>query len=327
MDDDEILPTKIFETTTEQFSESSVSTTESTSAAPSTTEAAKDEPPKVLSPEEPVTVVQSSTSPPSTQAEESTTIKAPATEVYIVTEAPTTLTTSSTTERSFIAKAAETIYDLFPQVSIVKSPEAKSLEAPESVPQVVVVSDAQAPVAETTTTQAPTTLPTISESVAPTASAFDELLTTLKNFVAKIESSATTTTETPKPLTTPETLPELPAPFAQPVVTIIENLNKPTVDLTEAPLSESAQVEFVNFTVSTHNDGAPKVISKRSAPAADLIPQYFKQHYSISKDKGCVFNSKTYKLGEVIKTSNECLKCICEYAPIGHCMLKEKCNF
>lgn len=129
------------------------------------------------------------------------------------------------------------------------------------------------------------------DNIFPTA--FDKLLTTLKDFVAQAE--AATSTEAPKPATT-----------------------------VSAPQLEK-KVEFVNFTVSEeqHNDES-KVIVKRSIPAVDLIPRYYK-HLSI-KEKGCAFNGRSFKVGEIIKTDNDCLKCICEYAPIGHCVLKEKCN-
>jgi hypothetical protein len=146
---------------------------------------------------------------------------------------------------------------------------------------------------EAKTTNAPTTVPTIPAiDVSPTE--FEKLLTTLREFVAKVD--ATTSTEAPQ---------------------------------TTETLQFDKIVEFVNHTVSSESDKVEetKSISKRSVPDADLIPRYFKQHYSTNKDKGCVFNGRSFKLGEPIKTDNECLKCICEFAPIGHCMLKEKCNF
>lgn len=142
---------------------------------------------------------------------------------------------------------------------------------------------------------APSTVPTPSENkVFPTE--FEKLLTTLRDFVAKAD--ALTSTEAPVTAAAPE------APQLQ------------------------QHLEFVNYTVTAEmkDEGEPKTIVKRSVPEADLNPRFFKAHSSVSKDKGCVFNGSLFKLGEVIKTSNECLKCICEYAPIGHCVLKEKCN-
>lgn len=140
---------------------------------------------------------------------------------------------------------------------------------------------------------AQSTFSTIAE-VSPTE--FEKLLTTLREFVAKADSVASTEAA-------------------------------PTTPVQIVPQLVEQQIEFVNFTVSSekHNEET-KSISKRSIPDADLIPRYFKQHYSSNKDRGCAFNGRSFKVGEVITTDNDCLKCICEYAPIGHCVLKEKCN-
>lgn len=216
-------------------------------------------------------------------------------------------------------------------------------------------------------TEAPATVATLSEA-SPTA--FEELLTTLRQFVAKYDatidrpriepreaplhpqlSKPLSLPEPPKPISLPEppksllsllnpvslsefemstSTPELPEP-AQPI-SIPEILKPVTISDALLPIilreQQAQQVEFVNFTVSMGDKSEePKSIFKRSVPDVDLIPRYFKQAYSTTKDKSCVFNSKIYKLGEVIKTDNDCLKCICEYAPIGHCILKEKCSF
>jgi hypothetical protein len=58
-----------------------------------------------------------------------------------------------------------------------------------------------------------------------------------------------------------------------------------------------------------------KSISKRST-------DYLKVS---AKEKGCTFGTRQYKLGEVIKTGNDCIECYCSYSPIGHCIKKNKC--
>lgn len=254
------------------------------------------------------------------------------------TTSESTSDASPTTEPIFIPRISQaskaTKQDLFEALKDLKQPEEQTTEAQEMVtvqyqaveypsvpgtsflqklPAAVVI----APVAEISpspTIEAPSAtteaLPTKSdESAEPTSptipkvevfpTEFDKLLTTLRDFVARAD--ALTSTEAPK---------TSPAP--------------------EIPQVEQ-KVEFVNYTVSSekHNEEVEetKTISKRSLPDADLIPRLYKQHYDSNKNKGCFFNGNSYKLGEAIKTENGCLKCICEYSPIGHCVLKEKCNF
>lgn len=166
------------------------------------------------------------------------------------------------------------------------------------------------------TSHAPVTQPTyVEKKVYPTE--FEALLTTLREFVAKAD--AITAIETPN-------------------TSVQSGVSSPQVE---------QKVEFVNYTVSTekHHEDVPKteeqpknenppryeelprILFKRSVRDADLIPRYYKPFFSVNKDKTCEFNGRSYKVGEVIKTDNECLKCLCEFAPIGHCTLKEKCNF
>lgn len=178
--------------------------------------------------------------------------------------------------------------------------EAATTKALESEVKVVIQEVFTQPPSEVATVLPVTEEPKSTESppaelaVSPTE--FNKLLTTLREFVALVD--ATTSTKAPEP-----------------------SKEVPQVDKI---------VEFVNYTVSSDKEKVndePKSISKRSVPDADLIPRYFKQHYSLNKEKSCNFNGRSFKVGEVIKTDNDCLKCSCAYAPIGHCMLKEKCNF
>ena len=199
----------------------------------------------------------------------------------ITTPNESSSTNEASTHSSSLTEPSTTQFVVNPNISIQEV-------FTESSPDVPVTTNEE--ILSTTSATNPAPIP-----VAPTE--FEKLLSTLRDFVARIDQF--TTTSTPQ-LSTPS-----------------ENVQ----------LEQS--VEYVNYTVSSGSEKveAAKSISKRSVPDADLNPRYFKQHYSSNKDKGCVFNGRNFKLGEPIKTDNDCLKCICEYAPIGHCMLKEKCDF
>lgn len=43
--------------------------------------------------------------------------------------------------------------------------------------------------------------------------------------------------------------------------------------------------------------------------------------------KGCSFDGKLFKVGErITSVKDSCLECFCEYAPIGHCVVKQECS-
>ena len=153
----------------------------------------------------------------------------------------------------------------------------------------------ETPKVEVTQESTTPTAQTLSENVFPTE--FEKLLTTLREFVSQADSL--TSTAAPSTSTT----------------------------TTEA-IKVDQQVESESFSVSTdklNEEATP--IRKRSVRDADFNPAYYKQHFLSSKENVCVYNGRTFKVGEIIRTDNECLKCTCEYAPIGHCILKEKCNY
>jgi hypothetical protein len=172
--------------------------------------------------------------------------------------------------------------------------ESSTMTPPPSTSAAEVSSETATSVADQTSTSsvADETTPTVP---GPSPTEFEKLLTTLKEYAAQTEVLTSTS------------LPNL----------SIESL--PSIEI---------KTEFMNFTISavTQPQDEPKPIQKRSVSDADLIPRYFK-HIGAAKEKGCAYNGQSFKLGEVIKTDNECLKCFCEYAPIGICVLKEKCNF
>lgn len=195
----------------------------------------------------------------------------------ITTQEPTTTSQSTT-------KAAEE--------STAESPREETQASTfEPLPTIEIVTQTAPTDSTTSQQQSSATEATYFNNVFPTA--FDKLLTTLKEFL--VEAEAAKSSEAPNPTTTSST-PQL-----------------------------EQKVEFVNFTVSEEHDESKRVV-KRSVEAADLIPLHYKQKSLLIKEKGCVFNDRHFKVGEVIKTDNSCLKCLCEYAPIGHCVRKEKCN-
>lgn len=126
----------------------------------------------------------------------------------------------------------------------------------------------------------------------PSPTEFELLLTTLKEYVAKLENSLST---------------------------------KKASDIDPPPtyvnytVSRSVMGEDIEQEVEEEDDEEVKSISKRSAPSLD----YFKR---ANKEKGCTYGKRHYKLGEEIRTDNECLECLCLYSPIGHCVKKKNCE-
>lgn len=258
-----------------------LSTTSDTSVI-LTTETPKDSTRSLESPEELTTLSEKSVEQSEVVTEDSLKSDFSVTEAFSTSETTIPNESSSTNEASTFSSSltepSSTQFVVNPNISIQEV-------FTESSPDVPVTTEEEVP----STTSA--TIPALNP-VAPTE--FEKLLSTLRDFVAKIDQFTTA------------------APQSS---ALTENVQK--------------SVEYVNYTVSSGSEkvDAVKSISKRSVPDADLNPRYFKQHYSSNKDKGCIFNGRNFKLGEPIKTDNGCLKCICEYAPIGHCMLKEKCDF
>lgn len=144
--------------------------------------------------------------------------------------------------------------------------------------------------------------------------------------IRELPKEPSTTTKEPSSTAPPTNIENvLPTEFEKLLTTLREFVAKAdSATATESPKVEK-QVEFVNFTVSSEkNEDGAKSISKRSVDDADLIPHYFK-HQSLShKNKVCVYDGRNFKVGEIIQTGNENLKCLCEYAPIGHCILEDK---
>lgn len=120
----------------------------------------------------------------------------------------------------------------------------------------------------------------------PSPTEFEQLLTTLKQYVERLENTL--------------------------AATKASEIDPPAI--------------FVNYTVSRSLNGEEnedkKSISKRSAPTSESVSRYFKH---ANKEKGCVYGKRMYKVGEKIRTDNECLDCLCLYSPIGHCTRKKSC--
>lgn len=259
----------------------------------------------------------------------STTTAVPYHEIDVRSSAPleaSTTTTTTTTEEP-TSKASTTTLSSEIQKAI--QDIGRSLEAFEDplttiVPQTTTQEARETSSAYSSTTEGSTTV-TVTES------------TSTESSTLKVVEDQPTTTSSLSESTTP-TFPGLSPTDLDKLLSTLRQYDAQVEALTSTPpplplLSEGVQVEmkteFVNYTVSSESrefKDEPRPIAKRSVPDVDLIPRYFK-HIAAAKEKGCAYNGRSFKLGEVIKTDNECLKCFCEYAPIGHCVLKEKCNF
>jgi len=188
-----------------------------------------------------------------------------------------------------------------------------------------------------------------SATIVPEASSLAPIIATTEE--AKVETTqAQTTTEkveiTSQATTegikveetsiTPVTVTDLPVATSTEVDKLIERLeeiiSKASETTTELPSTSTSlpsidspvmEAQFVNFTVSVSKGNEDETRVKRSLADVDFISKYLKHS---AQEKDCVFGDTRYKLGESIKTVNDCVKCICEYAPIGHCIFKDKCN-
>lgn len=121
--------------------------------------------------------------------------------------------------------------------------------------------------------------------------------------------------------------PPSPTEFEQLLTTFKQYVERLENTLAATKASEvDPPATYVNYTVSRsfneneNESEETKSISKRSA---DAEPRYFKH---ANKEKGCTYGKRQYKLGEKIRTDNECLDCLCLYSPIGHCTKKKNCE-
>ncbi|CAO1392624.1 unnamed protein product [Diamesa tonsa] len=113
--------------------------------------------------------------------------------------------------------------------------------------------------------------------------------------------------------------------------------SEPTIDTTIVPETNLESVteitsEYKNFTISFIQGSTPSAVEgevkgqprKRSISEKTAIPYVLKALKQTGSTE-CVFSGTTYKAGEKIKTEDDCLKCFCEFPPIGQCFQKDNC--
>lgn len=193
-------------------------------------------------------------------------------------------------------------------------------------------------------------LTTFTENIEISSTEDAEIETTLKPLEEKINLSSTTTTTTLPPtlstksVITPKLIvkpsihvippaPPSPTEFEKLLTTLKEYVAKLESSLAAAKSAEViSPATYVNYTVSRSSseeeeeevgeEGTEKlkVISKRS-----VLPFYFGHAKKNKEEMECSYGKHQYKVGEKIRTDNECLDCLCLYPPIGHCIRKKKC--
>ena len=112
---------------------------------------------------------------------------------------------------------------------------------------------------------------------------------------------------------------------------------EPTIDTTilqETNLESVTEItsEYKNFTISFIQGPTPSTADeevkgqprKRSISEKTAIPYVLKAMKQTGSTE-CYFSGTTYKAGEKIKTDDDCLKCFCEFPPIGQCFQKDNC--
>lgn len=115
------------------------------------------------------------------------------------------------------------------------------------------------------------------------------------------------------------------------------DITEPTIDTTLVPelnLESVTEItsEYKNFTISfqlgptasAQEEEVKAQPRKRSISEKTAIPYYLKAMKQ-SGSTECIFSGSTYKAGEKIKTDDDCLKCFCEFPPIGQCFQKDNC--
>lgn len=71
------------------------------------------------------------------------------------------------------------------------------------------------------------------------------------------------------------------------------------------------------ITASNHHSRKRRAIEEKTIDEVKL---------KIVNIKGCSFDGKLFKVGErITSVKDSCLECFCEYAPIGHCVVKDEC--
>lgn len=153
-----------------------------------------------------------------------------------------------------------------------------------------------------------------------------------KSTTAEASIVSTTAEPTSKATSTSEL-----SSIASSTTTASLDTTEPTIDTTILPeinLESVTEItsEYKNFTISFQQGPTPSAADeevkgqprKRSISEKTAIPYVLKAMKQTGSTE-CIFSGTTYKAGEKIKTDDDCLKCFCEFPPIGQCFQKDNC--
>jgi hypothetical protein len=183
-------------------------------------------------------------------------------------------------------------------------------------------------------------LSTITENIENSSTEEAEIETTFKPLEEEIYSSTTITamppTLTTKSVITPKLIikpsihvippaPPSPTEFEKLLTTLKEYVAKLESSLAAAKSAEViSPATYVNYTVS--RSSSEEEVGEEGTEESKEISKRSKRHLKKnSEEMECSYGKHQYKVGEKIKTDNECLDCLCLYSPIGHCIKKTKC--
>ncbi|CAO1410511.1 unnamed protein product [Diamesa hyperborea] len=249
-----------------------------------------------------IAIITSTISSSTTEEVTSTTAQSSTTST---TESSSTSTTTESNENYSETSEEGSTSESFEYSGELSKEESKSAAtSPATSPA---TSEATTESTSESTSQATTEATTVSTTAEATSKAATESST---SEVSSIASSTTTAS-----LDTPE----------------------PTIDATIIPETNLESVteitsEYKNFTISFIQGSTPSAVEgevkgqprKRSISEKTAIPYVLKAMKQTGSTE-CVFSGTTYKAGEKIKTEDDCLKCFCEFPPIGQCFQKDNC--
>lgn len=238
--------------------------------------------------------------------------------------------------------------------SVESAAQGKSLEETTAATITSTTQESTSPsttVEVTSTTQSSTTSTTTKESTDPFSASSEEESESYEyseevskekktSEEEKSTSQATTestTAEATSKATTESSTSEASSVSASSASIDSVDTTEPTIDTTLVPelnLESVTEItsEYKNFTISFQQGptaSAPEEEvkaqpRKRSISEKTAIP-YLLKAMKQSGSTECIFSGSTYKAGEKIKTDDDCLKCFCEFPPIGQCFQKNNC--
>ncbi|CAO1379806.1 unnamed protein product [Diamesa serratosioi] len=202
------------------------------------------------------------------------------------------------------------------------SPLSSEYTSTELAPQGKSIQEKLSPTEEVTsaTTQSPTTTITITEKSTSESTSESSLQATTESTTVSTSSEPTTISSTAS-IALSDSL------------AITESTIEATI-IPEINLESVTEItsEYTNFTISFQQGPTPRATDeeekrqprKRSISDKTAIPYVLKAMKQTGSTE-CIFSGIPYKAGEKIKTDDDCLKCFCEFPPIGQCFQKDNC--